>query len=129
MILYLLSSRDLSYLASRDELQGAESDLQVGGVGLEVVESLSDVGLELRGVLPRGAVGGDLVKGGHLDWLAGRCRLVEVGDDGVGRLQQERLESFGGFRKCNWGFCPCALCGVGLRSSDLRSSVRPSLQG
>lgn len=73
----------LSYLAGRDELQRAESDLEVGSVGLEIVESTSDAGLELRGVLSRGAVGSDLVEGGrrHLGRLdSGRetagCRLV-----------------------------------------------------
>lgn len=58
-----------SHLTSGDDLQRAQSDLEVGGVGLEVVESLSNVLLKLGGVLPRGAVGGDLVQGlgAHLD--------------------------------------------------------------
>ena len=59
----------VSHLTGRDDLQRAQSDLEVGGVGLEVVESLSNVLLKLRGVLPRGAVGGDLVQGlaAHFD--------------------------------------------------------------
>ena len=62
-----------SHLTGRDELQRAQGDLQIGSVRLEVVQSLSDALLELRGVGPRGAVGGDLVEGGagHLDWSMG----------------------------------------------------------
>ena len=58
-----------SHLTGRDELQRSEGDLEIGGVRLEVVESLSDAGLKLGGVLPRGAVGSDLVKGlgAHFD--------------------------------------------------------------
>jgi len=58
-----------SHLTGRDDLKRSEGDLEIGGVGLEVVESLSDAGLELGGVLPRGAVGSDLVKGlgAHFD--------------------------------------------------------------
>lgn len=52
-----------SHLAGRDELQRAQSDLEIGSVGLEVEESLSNVLLELGGVLPRRAVGSDLVQG------------------------------------------------------------------
>ena len=57
-----------SHLAGGDELQRSEGDLEISSVGLEIVESLSNVLLELGGVLPRGAVGGDLVDGRHLDW-------------------------------------------------------------
>jgi hypothetical protein len=66
------SSSD-SHLTGRDELQGAEGDLEVGSVRLKIVESLSDALLELGGLGPRGAVGGDLVEGGagHLDWSMG----------------------------------------------------------
>ncbi|CEI38590.1 unnamed protein product [Fusarium venenatum] len=55
--------------APRDDLERSESDLEIGGVGLEVEESLGDARLELGGVLPRGAVGSDLVKGlgAHFD--------------------------------------------------------------
>lgn len=52
-------------------MKGSESRLQVGGVGLEIVESASNAGLELRGVLARWAVGRDLVEGTHGCWL---CR-------------------------------------------------------
>lgn len=61
-----------SHLTSRDELQRAQSDLEIGGVGLELVESASDGGLELRGVLAGRAVRRDLVElgGTHV----GGCR-------------------------------------------------------
>lgn len=61
-----------SYLTGVDELKGAESALEVGSVGLKVVEGASDGGLKLRGVLARGAVGRDLVelRGRHF----GDCR-------------------------------------------------------
>lgn len=66
----------LSYLAGRDELQRSESDLEIGSVGLEIVQSTSNAGLQLGGVLPRRAVVGDLVQGGgrHL----GRRAVVET---------------------------------------------------
>lgn len=69
-------------LAGRDNLQRAEGGLEVGSVGLEVVESLSNGLLELRGVLPRGAVGGDLVLGlgAHLDsMMLNGLRMIGVG--------------------------------------------------
>lgn len=50
-----------SHLSGRDELQGPEGNLEVGSVGLEIVQSTGNVLLQLGGVLPRGAVGGDLV--------------------------------------------------------------------
>lgn len=50
-----------SHLSGRDELQRPQRDLEIGGVGLEVVQGASDVGLQLGRVLPRRAVGGDLV--------------------------------------------------------------------
>ena len=56
---------ELSYLSGRDKLQGAEGRLEVGDVGLELVEGGCDGGLEFGGVLAGGAVGGDLVEG----WL------------------------------------------------------------
>lgn len=60
-----------SHLTSGDELQRSQGNLEVGSVGLEVVESLSNVLLKLGRVLPRRAVGGDLVQGlaAHLDCL------------------------------------------------------------
>ena len=68
---FLADSSGISHLAGRDELQRAEGDLEVGGVALEVVQSLGDALLELGGVGPRGAVGGDLVqRGAHFGgWL------------------------------------------------------------
>lgn len=63
-----------SHLTGRDNLQRTKGSLQVGGAGLEIVQSLSNVLLEVGGVLPRRAVGGDLVQGlsGHLDWSSWR---------------------------------------------------------
>lgn len=60
-----------SHLLSVDELQRTQRRLEVGGVGLQVVEGRGDLGLELRGVLARRAVGRNLVEGGgrHLDCL------------------------------------------------------------
>lgn len=58
-----------SHLLGIDELQRTQRRLEVGGVGLQVVEGRGDLGLKLRRVLARGAVGRDLVQGGgrHLD--------------------------------------------------------------
>lgn len=82
-----------SHLAGRDDLQRAEGDLEVGGVALEVVQSLGNVLLQLGGVGPRGAVGSDLVQGGgHLDC----CRWVVDGRVSRccnGRGQEERKSS------------------------------------
>ena len=54
----------LSYLASGDELQRPQRTAHVWDIGLKVVERIGDVGLDLRGVLTRRAVGRDLVEGG-----------------------------------------------------------------
>lgn len=54
-----------SHLSCVDELQRSEGDLQIGSVGLEIVQSTGDVLLQLGGVLPRRAVGGDLVQRGR----------------------------------------------------------------
>lgn len=64
------SSVSCSHLASRDKLQRSQGNLEVGSVGLEIVESLSNLLLKLGRVLPRRAVGGDLVQGlgAHLGW-------------------------------------------------------------
>lgn len=72
-----------SHLSGRDDLQRSQGNLEVGSVGLEVVESLSDARLELRGVLPRRAVGSDLVQGlgAHLDYVL-NVLLVEGRDGG-----------------------------------------------
>lgn len=56
-----------SYLTGRDDLERSQSSAEVGDVGLEVEESVSDRALQLGGALPRGAVGGDLVESGHVD--------------------------------------------------------------
>lgn len=58
----------LAHLSCVRELKGSESGLQVGSVGLEVVQSASNAGLELRGILARRAVSRNLVAG-HLDFL------------------------------------------------------------
>ena len=55
---------DSSYLAGRHKLERAESALHVWDVRLEVVESIGDAGLDLRGRLPRWAVWRNLVQGG-----------------------------------------------------------------
>jgi hypothetical protein len=46
-------------------LKGSQCGLQVGGVGLEVIESASDADLELGRVRARWARGRDLVEGTH----------------------------------------------------------------
>ena len=51
-----------SHLLRRDELQRPQGDLEVGGVGLEVVQGLGNVLLQLRRRLPRRAGRGDLVQ-------------------------------------------------------------------
>lgn len=61
----------MTYLASRGELQWAESDLEVGCVGLEVEERSRNAGLKLRWALARWAVSRDLVHGAH---GCGSCR-------------------------------------------------------
>jgi hypothetical protein len=58
----------LSYLAGSDELQWAQSHLQVGDVCLEVMEGAGDGSLDLGGRGPRRTVRRDLVDagcGGH----------------------------------------------------------------
>lgn len=64
----------IAYLSSRDELERTKSALQVGGVGLEVVEGSSNAGLELRWLRTGRAVRRDLVEGTHVCWC---CREVE----------------------------------------------------
>ena len=54
-----------SYLAGGDELERSQSTAHVWNVGLELVESVCNVGLDLRRVLSRGAVARDLVECGH----------------------------------------------------------------
>lgn len=59
----------ISYLASRLDLERSESRLEIGDVGLQLVESGCNAGLDLRGMSSRWAVGRDLVEGclRHLD--------------------------------------------------------------
>lgn len=51
-----------SYLTGRDELKRSQRRLEVWDVRLEFVEGSSNAGLQLRWVLPRRAVGSDLVE-------------------------------------------------------------------
>lgn len=55
----------MAYLFGRDELKRSECGLQVGRVGLEIVESSCNAGLKLGGLLARLAVRRDLVEGAH----------------------------------------------------------------
>ncbi len=61
-----------SHLTGRDELQRPEGDLEIGSVGLELVESSGNAALQLRRVLAGRAVRRDLVerRGTHV----GGCR-------------------------------------------------------
>ena len=54
-----------AHLSCGNELKRSQCGLQVGGVGLEVVESASDAGLELGWVRARCARGRDLVECTH----------------------------------------------------------------
>ena len=73
----LLAALDLDLLGARD-LEGSELSLELGHVGLEVNESLSNNGLDLRG----GAGGGVgraedlLLDGSHDDYM--RTESVEL---------------------------------------------------
>jgi hypothetical protein len=67
----LSSCSAAAYLAGRDELQGAQGGAHVLDVVLELVESIGNAGLDLRGVLARRRVGGDLVEVRH----DGGCRV------------------------------------------------------
>ena len=53
-------------------MKGSQSGLQVGGVGLEVIESASNAGLKLGWLLAGWARGRDLVEGAHLVVVVGR---------------------------------------------------------
>lgn len=76
--MYYFSTGVSSYLASSDELERAQRSAQVGNVGLEIVQSVGNAGLDLRRGGPRGAVGSDLVDcgTGHLDGLDVLCWVV-----------------------------------------------------
>lgn len=67
----------MSYLASRHELQRPQRGPHVWDVGLEVVESIGDAGLDFRRVLPRRAVGRNLVESGLRHDCGCRCGIVE----------------------------------------------------
>jgi hypothetical protein len=52
-------------LSCGNELKRSECGLEICGIGLEIVQSTSNAGLKLRGVLARWARGRDLVEGAH----------------------------------------------------------------
>lgn len=83
----LSSCSAAAYLAGRDELQGAQRGAHVLDVVLELVESIGNAGLDLRGVLARRRVGGDLVEVRHDGLLSTRKRDVRS------------VKSFGGARR------------------------------
>ena len=60
-----LSSQCIAHLSCRNELKWSESDFEVGGIGLQVVERTGDAGLKLGRVLTRWARGRDLIEGAH----------------------------------------------------------------
>lgn len=78
-----------SHLTGRDDLQRPESGLEVGSVGLEIVESSGNLRLQLGGVLPRRAVGSDLVKGGRHDFGLWCCPETGVSSFAVETLQSD----------------------------------------
>jgi hypothetical protein len=63
-----------AHLSCGNELKGSQCGLQIGGVGLEVVESTSDTGLKLGWLLAGRARGRDLIEGTH----GCGCREKEV---------------------------------------------------
>jgi hypothetical protein len=64
----------IAHLFCGNDLKWSKCGLQVGGVRLEIVESPSNAGLELRWVLARWAVSRDLVEGTH------GCCCREIGE-------------------------------------------------
>ena len=60
------SKKKKPYLTSRGKLQGPKGSLKVGRVVLQIVKSTGDGGLQLRRVLPRRRVEGNLVKRSHV---------------------------------------------------------------
>ena len=84
------------YLTSGHELQGPERALHVGDVGLQVVDRAGDAGLQLGGVLPRGARGRDLVDVSH---DCGALVVVEGRETGLVVV----------VGVCNCGYCGCSL--------------------
>ena len=71
-----------AYLTGRDELQWPEGSLHVWDVGLELVQSSRNVGLDLIWLGPRWRVGRDLVEG--LLRHAGRSLWLDGDGDGDG---------------------------------------------
>lgn len=65
----------IAYLSSRNDLKGSERGLEVGSASLKVVESSSNLSLELGRLCARWAVRRDLVEGTH----GCCCREVEKG--------------------------------------------------
>lgn len=78
----------IAYLASRGELQWAESSLQVRGVGLELVKSSGDAGLKLRWALARWAVSRDLVHGAE-EVVSMRFSIIFVDRQSIASLIEE----------------------------------------
>ncbi|KAL1843534.1 hypothetical protein VTJ49DRAFT_1127 [Mycothermus thermophilus] len=113
------SSWASSHLTGRDELQRPESRLEVGSVGLEVVEGAGNGLLDLGGVLAARAVGRDLVEGRRAH--VGGCRRCRWVDWGTRRIERgspggkslEAASDFGwSLEFGGWlGFAALKLCG------------------
>lgn len=105
-----------SHLTGRDDLQRSQGNLEVGGVGLEVEESLSDAGLKLGGVLPRRAVGSDLVKGlgahfdGWFDYVGLTTTKLMVLRGPLGIFDSRQFQ-----KVAKLGFYPLLFCGRSVR--------------
>lgn len=96
-----------SYLAGGDELERPEGGAHVRDVGLELVESSRNAGLDLVGLGPRGGVGGDLVKGllRHDGRLRYRCPVEGVKSQASSRFEGLFLKVRGGLgqaAKARW---------------------------
>jgi hypothetical protein len=82
----------LAHLSCVCELKGSECSLQVSGVGLEVVESASNVGLQLRRLLTGRAVRRNLVERAHFEFLKFQkscwCCWLGVESIGTSRVQK-----------------------------------------
>lgn len=64
--LVAVDGKGKSHLTRRYKLQWPQRTSHIRDVGLEVVESVGDTGFQLGRVLPRRAVGRDLVKSSHV---------------------------------------------------------------
>lgn len=96
-----------SYLAGGDELERPEGGAHVRDVGLELVESSRNAGLDLVGLGPRGGVGGDLVKGllRHDGRLRYRCPVEGIKSQASSRFEGLFLKVRGGLgqaAKARW---------------------------